>query len=246
MDQQNAFPAENFQCYRNSAPHHNHYCRPFYNNPSPICQQCQEKTVTIAILQTKVALLETQLKAAQSEKKDAEDQFTRYLLKPNTSLNLGVSHSSAPKKSTSKYIRMIHRAEAERDCTNQMLKQVLKIIIRSSHTSYRKSPLKDKISNDTECLGFDLLGIDETSTQKELDGLFPALEASGGREENIPESDELEVARLSIPTRTSLTSDSDRLSESSYIFHFAHSLEGSSSSSASDKVMLIVRSSSFL
>ena len=129
---------------------------------------------------------------------------------------------------------------------NRMLKQALKIITRSSHTSDRKSPLKDKISNDTQCLNTDLLGIDETSTQKELDGLFPALEASDGREENNPESDELEVARLSIPTRTSLTSDSDRLSESSYIFHFAHSLEESSSSSASDKVMLIVRSSSFL
>lgn len=129
---------------------------------------------------------------------------------------------------------------------NRMLKQALKIITRSSHTSHRKSPLKDKISNDTECLDTDLLGIDETSTQKELDGLFPALEASNGREENHSESDESEVARLSIPTRTSLTSDSDRLSESSYIFHFAHSFEGSSSSSASDKVMLIVRSSSFL
>lgn len=245
MDQQNSLPAQYPYWNQNLASHHSYHCNPFYSNP-PICQKCEVTTATIAALRTKVAVLETELKIAQAEKNHA-DHIIRYLLSFNAASNLGVPQPIAHRKPKSTLVRSIHRAEAERKCTNRMLKQVLKSlshIFIPKHASSEEPSVQDERSKDTEHLTTDLLGMNEVSVQEQLDDLFPSLEASNSREDNDFESSESQDAGSSDSTKTSLTSEPDRLSESSYIFHFSPSLKDPSQSSDSDKVMLIVRSSS--
>lgn len=176
----------------------------------------------------------------QAERKDT-DNAIRYLLGLSLHSKSDNGNFTPSKKTSSRLLRRVHRAEAERNRTNRMFKHLLKAFAQSSASKHAVHGKALAPTGHVRHPCTDLLGAAETSLEQEqFDGLFPVLEASYRTSES-------QNQEFSTSIETSLTSGSDGLSENSYIFHFAQPPDPTpSSSNCCEEIMLVVRHSSLL